>query len=291
MKASKIAVLLLLAVFVATFAWAQEETEIVEPVEGEGVPEEPKKPKTYEEAKKIAEEKLAELEELAGPLLALEKGDTSALPEDPKAMKELTGKAYAKKVEKKGVEVNDAITDVLKLVPSENKAILDDYQKWVAMTQGRRKRLGAYGGVEQSKSDEEAEAAAAAKTRKKKEQKTVFVLPDKGWRDPFLHPGEPTIDSGMDDKLDPDTDEELKKIWEDALASLSVAVIIGLDLEDELMAVVAGQRVRSGDTVLGDKLLFQVEEITKDMVVLRCITRQKQYADLKDQVTKRRIGL
>lgn len=131
---------------------------------------------------------------------------------------------------------------------------------------------------------------AAQPTESEKKEGDVFFLPDMGWRDVFTDPR----DTG---RSDADTDagrprfktgeEEIEKTWNDAVAELTVEMIIGW--ENDLAAIIAGDTARSGDTIVGDKLKFVVQKITEDVVYLRCISEEEKFSSLNGLVTKRNI--
>jgi len=81
----------------------------------------------YEEAKKQAEEKVVELEEILKPVKALERGDFSALPTDPESLKRLSGKSNMRTIKKLNAEVNKAMRRVFELKP---EGYDDDYEHW-----------------------------------------------------------------------------------------------------------------------------------------------------------------
>ena len=89
----------------------------------------------YEKAKRQAEDKIAELEEILKPIKALEKGDFSALPTDPDSLKRLSEKADMQKIKKLNDEVNKAMRRVFELKP---EGYDDDYKQW---TQKMKQRL------------------------------------------------------------------------------------------------------------------------------------------------------
>ncbi|MCK4359329.1 MAG: hypothetical protein KAW92_11420 [Candidatus Cloacimonetes bacterium] len=91
----------------------------------------------YEKAKRRAEEKITELEEILKPVRALERGDFSALPTDPDSLKSLSEKANIQTIKKLSDEVNKAMRRVFELKP---EGYDDDYKQW---TQKMKQRLGS----------------------------------------------------------------------------------------------------------------------------------------------------
>lgn len=131
---------------------------------------------------------------------------------------------------------------------------------------------------------------AAQPTESEEKKGDVFVLPDMGWRDVFTDPrdigkGDAGIDAGR--PRFETGEEEIEKTWNDAVAELTVEMIIGW--ENDLAAIIAGDTVRSGDMIVGDKLKFVVQKITKDVVYLRCISEEEKFSSLNGLVTKRNI--
>lgn len=116
----------------------------------------------------------------------------------------------------------------------------------------------------------------------------VFVLPDLGWRDVFTDPRDaerPTVED-ENDLLG--LAAKTKKVWDDGIAALTLEAIIGI--EDNLTAVIAGKKVKSGYTVTAEKLKFRIEKITADAVHFICISKGKEYEELRDLKVRRRIG-
>lgn len=132
-----------------------------------------------------------------------------------------------------------------------------------------------------------AAAEAAGKAAEKKAEEDVFILPDMGWRDVFTDPREAHRGGPVEIEEKPDVGEEWEKIWDDAVAELTVETIIGF--ETDLAAVIAGVTVRPGGTVTGGKLKFEVEKITKDAVYLRCVSEEETFSPLRGLPTKKRI--
>lgn len=135
---------------------------------------------------------------------------------------------------------------------------------------------------------------ASTAEEQKPEEKTekadeVFVLADRGWRDPFTDPREKGESRVVEDQPPEEVGEEVQKIWENARDSLVLEGIMGW--EDDLKAVVGGVTVRPGDTLAADKLKFKVEMVTKDDVEFRCITEEAKYKKLKDLTVKKTIGM
>jgi len=117
----------------------------------------------------------------------------------------------------------------------------------------------------------------------------LFVLRDMGWRDVFTDPR----DSGRGDVGDGEGplfkagEEDIEQVWNNAIAELTVEVIIGW--ENDLAAIVAGDTVHSGNTIVSEKLQFMVQKITKDAVYFRCVSEEKEFSSLHGLVAKRRI--
>ena len=122
-----------------------------------------------------------------------------------------------------------------------------------------------------------------------KSEKSMFLLPDMGWGDPFVDPRDRTRAEIAPEAVIPQLGDESKKIWEDALTELVVEVIIGL--EDELAAVIAGVRVHPGDIIMGGKLKFRVENIMRNGVRLRCISEEEAHKKFLGISIMRRIIL
>lgn len=131
--------------------------------------------------------------------------------------------------------------------------------------------------------------AMAAATSTAKPVEKMFLLPDMGWGDPFLNPRERVRAEIGEKDIIPELGDEKKKIWEDALTELAVEVIIGF--EDDLAAIVAGVRVRSGDIISGGKLRFEVKKITRNAVHLRCISEEEKFRKFLGITVKRKIAL
>jgi len=91
----------------------------------------------YQEAKRQAEEKLVELEEILKPIKALERGDLSALPTDPESLKRLSEKADIQTIRRLSEEVSKAMQKVFDSMPEGYE---DDYDQW---TQKVKQRLEA----------------------------------------------------------------------------------------------------------------------------------------------------
>ena len=91
----------------------------------------------YEKAKRQAEEKITEVENILKPVKALERGDFSALPTDPDYLKRLSEKANIQTIKKLSDEVNKAMRRVFELKP---EGYDDDYKQW---TQRMKQRLGS----------------------------------------------------------------------------------------------------------------------------------------------------
>ncbi len=91
----------------------------------------------YEKAKREAEGKLAELEEILKPVKALEKGDLSVFSANPKTLKRLSKKASIQKIRELSEDVNRAMQKVFELKPQGYE---DDYEKW---TEKIKERLGS----------------------------------------------------------------------------------------------------------------------------------------------------
>lgn len=117
----------------------------------------------------------------------------------------------------------------------------------------------------------------------------IFLLTDMGWGDPFIDPRDRVKGTPTPDDVILKLGDEKKKIWEDALSTLTVQVIIGF--ENDLAAVVADVRVRPGDTIMADKLKFKVEKITSDTVHLRCISEEKAHEKFLGITVKKKIVL
>ena len=120
-------------------------------------------------------------------------------------------------------------------------------------------------------------------------ERKIFLLVDMGWGDPFIDPRERTKGAVEEKDIIFDLGDANKKIWEDALSTLTVQVIIGF--ENDLAAVVADVRVRPGDTIMADKLKFKVEKITSDTVHLRCISEEKAHEKFLGITVKKKIVL
>jgi hypothetical protein len=115
----------------------------------------------------------------------------------------------------------------------------------------------------------------------------VFLLPDMGWGDPFIDPRDRVGGQLGAEEILPDLGEEAKKTWQDAVSALTISCIIGL--ETDLAAIVAGSRVHQGDTIVGEKLKFEIEKITKDAIHLRCISEEEQFSEFTDIKLKKKI--
>ena len=137
----------------------------------------------------------------------------------------------------------------------------------------------------------DAVAAAANSEEKKSEEKKdeVFILADRGWRDPFTDPRDKGESRVVEDQPPQQVGEEVQKIWENARDSLVLEGIMGW--ENDLKAVVGGVTVRPGDMLSADKLKFKVESVTRDNVEFRCVNEEEKYRDLKDLKVKKTIGL
>ncbi len=139
------------------------------------------------------------------------------------------------------------------------------------------------------------ETAAVATTGdqkpEEKEEKAdeVFVLADRGWRDPFTDPREKGESRVVEDQPPEQVGEEVQKIWENARDSLVLEGIMGW--EDDLKAVIGGVTVRPGDTLAADKLKFKVEMVTRDNVEFRCINEEVKYKKLRNLTVKKTIGM
>ena len=72
------------------------------------------------------------------------------------------------------------------------------------------------------------------------------------------------------------------------MGALAISSIIGL--EDDLAAIVAGSRVRPGDTVVGEKLKFEIERITRDAVHMRCINKEEKFAEFENAKLKKKMN-
>ncbi len=116
----------------------------------------------------------------------------------------------------------------------------------------------------------------------------VFVLPDLGWRDVFTDPREAVRDMVDGSVTGLDLAQETKKVWEDGIAALTIEQIIGI--EDNLTAVIAGKKVKAGYTVTAEKLKFRIEKIAGDAVHFICVSKEKEYEELRDLKVRRRIG-
>lgn len=121
-------------------------------------------------------------------------------------------------------------------------------------------------------------------------QEKIFILPDMGWRDVFIDPREARGTPGKKE-VTAKIVGPAKPIWEQALDTLTVECIIGIDLPENLAAVVAGTRVRPGDIVAAEKLKFKVEKITKDAVHFRCVSEDEKFKRLHNLRVKKKIGL
>ena len=127
-------------------------------------------------------------------------------------------------------------------------------------------------------------------TKPTEEKGEVFMLPDMGWRDPFVDPRDAMRSSVGEDAIQDAVVGEPRTILQKALDALPVESIIGLDVDDNLSAVIGGTTVRAGDTVTGESLKFKVDRITKDLVYLRCLTEDEKLERLHNFVVKKRIG-
>jgi len=82
----------------------------------------------YEKAKREAEWKFTELEEILKPIKALERGDTSALfSADPETLKRLSKNSNIQTIQKLSNEVTQAMERVSELKP---EGYNDDYEQW-----------------------------------------------------------------------------------------------------------------------------------------------------------------
>ena len=92
----------------------------------------------YQEAKRQAEEKLAELEEILILVKALERGDLSALPTDPESLKRLSEKADIQSIRRLSEEVSKAMQKVFDSMPEGYE---DDYAQWTQKVKQRLESL------------------------------------------------------------------------------------------------------------------------------------------------------
>jgi hypothetical protein len=146
------------------------------------------------------------------------------------------------------------------------------------------------------KTEKSAKAAVKSKdavviTKSVEKEKEAFVLSDMGWRDPFVDPRDATRPPpGEKDATGKGIVGPTKTTLQKALDALSVKSIIGLDVGDNLSAVIGGVTVRVGDTVTGESLEFNVDRITKDSVYLRCLTEDKKLESLHDLIIEKKLG-